>query len=167
MRAGLVLFAGLIALTAPLDLSAGEVSTPPQATCAGEPGAGIDLRARVVTLADSGPMVRAIIDLAVRPDIDLSAGRIQGRLRRVADGGLVQTLSGRAVSIPRGNRIYLRYALDLAPGDDYQVKFSLMDPERPQALPLSSTTVRINLDPQRKPQELETRLQFRARMQGR
>jgi hypothetical protein len=61
----------------------------------------------------------------------------------------------------------LRYDLDLSPGEDYQLTFTLADPDRPDGRPLSSTTVNINLDPARKPQELETRLQFRARMQGR
>ncbi len=164
MRSGLVLVAGLLALAIPMDLCASEVSAPPQATCAGEPGAGIDLRARLVDLIDSGPTVRAIIDLAVRPDADLSAGRIHGRLQRVAGGGMVLDLVERALSIPKGNRIFLRYDLDLSPGEDYLLTFTLADPD---GSPLSSTTVQINLDPERRPQELETRLQFQARMQGR
>ena len=167
MRAGLVLVAGLIALATPVYLCAAEVPVPPQSTCAGEPGAGIDLRARVVTLIDTGPTVRALIDLAVRPDVDLAAGRIQGRLRRVAGGGMVQDLSARTLSIPRGNRIFLRYQLDLSPGEDYQLTFTLADSLGPDGSALSSTTVHVNLDPARKPQELETRLQYRALMQGR
>ena len=167
MRAGLVLVVGLFALAAPMSVCAGEVSAPLQAACAGEPGAGIDLRARLVNLNDSGPTVRATIDLAVRPDIDLPAGRIHARVRRVSDDGMILDLWPRAVSIPRGTRIYLRYDLDLSPGEDYQLTFTLADPDRPDERPLSSTTVSINLDPARKPQALETRLQFRARMQGR
>ena len=170
MRAGLVLVAGLFALAAPMSVCASEVSAPPQAArtaCAGEPGAGIDLRARLVNLIDSGPTARAIIDLAVRADVNLPAGRIHGRLRRVTDDGMVLDLSQRAVSIPRGTRIFLRYDLDLSPGEDYQLTFTLADPDRPDGRPLSSTTVNINLDPARKPQALETRLQYQARMQGR
>ena len=149
-------------LMAGFAVSAGGPDESWKASPGCEPGADVDLAARVLKITDQGSTARVTIEVALHADIDLHSVRIRGsRLGRALR---------RAEFAVRDSRRLLRrrtarrswYSVDLEKGMEHHLTFEAIVEDRAGKPRTAIAHVTVNLDPSRQPAALDGLIEYRA-----
>ncbi len=130
-------------------------ATPPGC----EPAAELDVSAAVVAREDLGSRERV--------EIDLKIFSISGRDEavRIAGAKGAAGIPARVLSLAERGPRKARVTLELDKGAEHHLEFSVTSVSDPSRV--STAYVKVDLDPERRPEVLDGAIQYRARMQGR
>lgn len=144
MRARLVLFCVSLGLTA---------SVAP----AREPVPALDVAARLVSVDHRAGTGHVAVELSITSDRDAPAARVSGQRSSGRPAAGAVPLDVRRVSLAAGRTAVVRYELDLEPGREHVLLFTVDESDR-----RSTAYLRVNLDPALEPADLGTVLQYRT-----
>ncbi len=141
-----------------------EESGTPLAGHPSEPTGILDVSARVASRSDTGLTERVVVELEILSDVLMPSVRISGR---VDSGTASEPFPDRVAFLQQRAIRKIRYTFDLERGREHHLNFSVRseDPLAPSTH-RTSAYVRVNLDPEREPEDLGHLLQFRAKMAG-
>ena len=162
MRTGATLLGGFFALLVSTTALSIEPTTA-KGACAGEPGAAVNMAARVKTienLADSSS--RVLVDLRVWGEAAVANGRMITAATGPRGRSAALAIPGRDVSLTAGKIVHLQYEVEIPAGTDVMLMFRLHDESAAERPVLASTSLSLNLDPATRPEEIGNRLQYRA-----
>jgi hypothetical protein len=131
-----------------------------------EPSAELELSARTLHRVETGPVTRVTVELSIRSRLDLPAVRIAGSLLGGPGFDEVFGIPDEVAPLAAGAVRRLRFTLDLRRGRVHDLLFSARSEDREHEPLRSSAYLKINLDPELEPEELEDLIQYRATMRA-
>lgn len=159
-RLPLMLCAALLLSGTAAGLGRGAGRPGPILPC--EPDPADELDARMVSMTDRGPAVKAIVVLRLVPSVDVPLARVHALLADGTGFDRAQGVPDRLVSLRRNEAQEFRYELGLEKGRLHHLLF-LVRSEDGIGSPFEARTyLRLNLDPDREPEDLGDLLQFRV-----
>jgi hypothetical protein len=122
-----------------------------------EPSGQLDVSARVVSKSDLGAKKRIVVELKVRPHNRIPSIRIGGEVK---NGAGVNPVPERVLHLTGKSIRKVRYTFDLESGREHHLTFTIRSGSGPVIR--SEAYVRINLDPNLEPLEMDDVIQFRT-----
>ncbi len=128
-----------------------------------EPAPADEFKASTESIIDRGPTVNVTVILSLVPSADVPLARVRGTQVVATDPERVLGIPDRLVSLRRNETRKFRYGLALEKGKLHHLFFVVRSEDGSGSPYEVHTYLRVNLNPDLEPEDLDNLLQFQAR----